>query len=194
MVFSGYTNAFELQSSIEPLLKYTTPVVQNLSNGPNEEQTNGFVNAIGDYSASVTDFKITAPAKHWILLYRLIPYVKDNGSFDSGSYGNGITLTNGIKIVNGADGRPDFEITGDTPIKVNPDWNRFAGIDTALSEYGAGPETLNARWTFLRDSRFIILDGDLNEFVAIRLEDSFTGLLEHKFGIRGLKLSKNVKV
>ncbi len=168
----------------------TAPVSKFLSKDSGEDQQNGNININEDYSDSgigVTDFRITAPTGYWVALYRMLVTVRDFGMFDSGSYGNGITLTNGIHFVNGVgDGsRPDFIVSEGVPIKVNPDWGAYC-YDTRLSSYGTGNEQLAARWTFAKAGRPAILDGDIGEFTAIRVNDDLSGLVGHYFNIQGL--------
>jgi len=170
------------------------PVFQFLSKAVDEDQGNGNVNVNGNYEdgeLGLTDFKITAPEGYRIALYRMLVTVRDTGSFDSGSYGNSIMLTNGINLVNGVgDGsRPDFVITEGLPIKVNPDWGAYC-FDTDLSNYGQGAEQLAARWTFAKMGRPVVLDGDIGEFAAIRVNDDLSDLLGHYFNVQGLKQKK----
>lgn len=168
-------------------------IFQALSKDPDENQENGNTNAIGDYSDTgdgVTDFCITAQPKYIYLLNRMLIYVEDAGSFDSGSYGNGITLTNGVNLINGAPGLFEEVITKAGAIKKNPEWEQYVGIDTKISKYGSGNETLSAMWTFEHMGRPVFLDGAIGEYACIRLNDDFTGLIKHKFHVQGVKVPR----
>lgn len=171
----------------------TIPIFQFLSKDINEDQSNGNVNANGDYSDGgdgVTDFRITSTPGYWFALYRMIVTIRDVGTFDSGFYGNNIVLTNGIHFVNGAnDGRPEFSITQAVPIKTNPDWGVYC-FDTKVSEQGQGTEQGKARWSFVKMGRPVILDGDVREYAAIRAHDNLSGLTGHYFNIQGLMHKK----
>ena len=168
------------------------------SRGPNEEQQNGYININGDYSDAsegVTDFKITAMPGFFYTINRILVSVRDSGSFDSGSYGNGITLINGINIINGAtiNGTPiEYNITEPHPIKVNPDWGTYC-YDSNISSYGSGNEQLNARWTLAHSGRPVILDGDIEEYIAVRVNDDLSGLVGQWIQAQGLISVKSTK-
>jgi len=169
------------------------PVFKFLSKAEDGDQTNGNVNAKYNYSdggLGLTKFKITAPDNHFLVLYRMIVTVRDGGSFDSGSYGNGITLTNGIKFYVKDDTHQDDRIITTTPILTNPDWGIYC-YDTVLSNYGSGDEQLSVRWTFAKGGRPVILDGDKNEEVGLILNDDFSGLKGHYFNMQGLLYPKS---
>ena len=187
------------------ILNRCPAVFQFLSSDPNEVQSNGFINAKGNYSDAglgATDFCITAKPGEFLLLERMLVTVRDEGSFDSGFYGNSIVLTNGIRLLNGFKDSENnivetFDITEGLPIKTNPDWGAYC-YDVTPSSYGQGDETLNVRWTFSKMGRPVILDGDakyqdqtgLREFACIRLNDDFTGLKGHYFQIQGVRVKK----
>jgi len=147
----------------------------------------GVKNAIGDYSAGglgQTIFKIAPGSGETLKLSRMIIFLTDVGSLDADSYGNGITLTNGIemKVMRGASVL--WDITDGIPITANHDWKRLCH-DELLSTYGAGNESISWRYTFTKDSngKPLILDGANSEELHIILSDDFSGLLEHYFRI-----------
>ncbi len=77
------------------------PQVRTFTNSMNEDWVNKFaVNSsgsnqvIGDYSGGEVYFEITPPDNEVYYLARLLVYVEDVGSFDSGSYGNGSRYIN----------------------------------------------------------------------------------------------------
>ena len=143
----------------------------------------GTVNAVGDYSVTPGVFKIAPGAGEVFRLTRLIGYIEDAGTFDSGAYGNNITLTNGISI--------DYDFSGGTvdllggeTIKTNTEWASHC-FDSRLDTYGAGNESLVFRWTFARSGQLIRLDGDANEELRLTFNDNLTGLVVHHFLVQG---------
>jgi hypothetical protein len=141
-------------------------------------------NANKDYSVTPASFEIKPSATQIFYLSRLIAFIKDGGTFDSGSYGNGITLTNGLVIKVYRDGVERINLTNSQPIKTNTDWSKFC-YDTLLSNYGAGDETLSVRWTFSKSGTFLKLDGSENDKICVELNDNFAGLTEHTFLFQG---------
>ncbi len=57
----------------------------------------GTTNAIGNYSVTADDFyyEATRPCD----IERMIVCVRDTGAFDAEDYGNGVALTNGIRVL-----------------------------------------------------------------------------------------------
>ena len=111
-------------------------------------------------------------------------HVVDAGSFDSGNYGNGITLTNGLlfDIVDDED-TVLLDLLDGLPIMVNPDWARHC-YDTAVSSYGQGNETLNARWTFAAIGTAIRLTGDEGHCLRVTIQDDLTDLEEQRIQVQ----------
>ena len=146
----------------------------------------GEKSAVGDYSVTPKDFYIEALEGERLSVARVIIHVVDSGSFDSGSYGNGITLTNGIQFIYERNG-VQFNVSNGFPIKTNVDWGRYC-YDVNISTYGAGNEALNARWTFSKYGNPLILNkGDK---LILRLSDDFSGLVEHTFLFEGVHLQE----
>lgn len=146
----------------------------------------GTKNLIGDYSGAATIFKIQPPAGEIYHLNRLMVYIEDVGTFDSGSYGNGISLTNGVKFRISDNSGVLHDMTP-INIKKNVHWDRTF-FDVKINNYGTGNEALIGRWTFANDyGAPVILNGDNNERLEVVLEDDFTGLVEHYFLTKGTK-------
>ncbi len=144
----------------------------------------GVKNAVGDYSTTAKKFIIKPAVNQKFFLARMMIHITDGGALDSGSYGNGITLTNGIEIkVTDSQGYK-IDITEGIPILKNPDWARLC-YDMNRSNYGTGDETLNARFTFLKSGVYLVLDGNKGEQFEVDLNDDFSGLVEHYFQVQG---------
>jgi len=143
----------------------------------------GIKNLIGDYSGAPTTFKIAPGAGEIFILTRMLIYIEDAGSFDTGSYANGVMLTNGISLEHDhIDGVVDM-MAG---IKVtnNGDWaGKCKDVDTHT--WGAGNEFLTGRWSFDRTGQEIALNGDAGQELRISLNDDFSGIAKHEFMIQG---------
>lgn len=144
----------------------------------------GTKNAIGNYSAAVTNFYIQPPAGSIYVISRIIAHIADTGGLDAGSYGNGITLTNGVDIET-ADGTGTIiGITDGIPIKTNGEWARYC-YDVQYTSFGTGLNYLNVRWSFFKTGSYIRIDGSKNELLKVILNDDFTDLDEHYFMVQG---------
>lgn len=153
---------------------------------PGDTETN--IN--GDGSTTPVDYYLEALEGEKLLVSRLMVHVVDGGSFDSGSYGNGITLSNGMQVFyrRNIDGTlVDFDVTDGFPIKTNVDWGRWC-FDLALSEFGSGNESLNARWTLTKYGTPYGIILNEGERLGIRVNDDMTGLIEQSIIAEGLHL------
>ena len=151
----------------------------------------GIKNANGDYSLSPTIFRIKPGVDRVINVTRLIVYIRDTGTLDADSYGNGIVLTNGIKfqLVRFAGLSNETILWGGDaglPVLSNSHWKRICH-DEIHSSFGTGDESVTYRYTFTRDTNGspIRLDDANKDEIQIILEDDFSGLVEHyfRFGI-----------
>ena len=145
----------------------------------------GTIEATGNYSAAVEEFFIQPAATEVIRLSRLLISVEDSGNFDAAKYGNGITLSNGIKVIC-YNGETDTESshTGQLSVMHNADWGSYC-YDVDVKTWGIGNEVLLARWTFQKSGQYLRLRGSVGDKFIIRLEDDFTDLVEHKFIVQG---------
>jgi len=149
--------------------------------------TNGTKNAIGDYSdtgSGLTIFSIQPPDGVVYRCSRIMPFIEDAGSFDSGKYGNSVVLTNGIEVRVQDDSGTIIDMTDGVPIKTNPHWKRLC-YDVDPSAYGTGNEAVGVRWTFTKAGQYIRLDGSNNERLEVLLHDAFDDLVGHYFQVQG---------
>ena len=144
----------------------------------------GTKSAVGDYSSAAEIFYIQPPAGQIYRISRMIPFVEDAGTFDSGSYGNGITLTNGITVRVQDDNGTVLDLTNGLPVKLNTHWARLC-FDLTISKCGTGNEYLHARWTFAKSGQMIRLVGDNNERLEVVLNDDFRDLVSQYFMVQG---------
>lgn len=125
---------------------------------------------------------------------RLLVTVRDTGSLDADSYGNGITLTNGIRAVVGV-GDPassptiSVDLSGGLPILTNADWGRYT-LDLIFSNFGQGDEYLSARFEATNNKAAqydgVILAGDDDVFFGVEVHDDLSGLVQHLFFVQGV--------
>lgn len=145
----------------------------------------GTKEALGDYSGMAQEiFYIQPPVNTTFVLSRMIVQIEDNGGFDSGLYGNSITLTNGIVVRVSDDMSVLTALTDTIPILTNSDWAAYC-YDVALSEYGTGNNYAHVRWTFARSGQPLILRGNYNERLEVVLNDDFSDLVGHRFQVQG---------
>lgn len=146
----------------------------------------GDKDAIGDYSAAATDFLI-APQEpdETIKVARVIVQIADTGTVDAGSYGNGIALTNGIRLLllDGANIQTDY--MDGFPVLTNGTWARVS-YDVAATAFGAGENYVSVRWTFTKGGSAITLRQ--GQSLAMRLNDDFSNLNSHTFCVQGLTI------
>lgn len=141
----------------------------------------GAVEAIGNYSLAAEEFYFEA-TRH-CNIEQLTVKIEDVGTFDSGSYGNNLTLANGIVIEkrNAADVL-QFTLTP-FPILKTADWAAYC-YELTLFSWGTGNETAAARWEL---SSFVNHGVHLSagEKFVVKLNDDFSGLVRHEFLIEG---------
>lgn len=146
----------------------------------------GDMNINGDGSSTPIDYYVEALENEKLLVARAMIHVVDFGTFDSGSYGNGITLTNGIQIFYRRGGI-DLDVTNGLPVKTNVDWGRWC-YDINISSFGIGNEALNARWSLTKYGTpwgIVLEEGDR---LGVRLNDDLSGLVEQSIILEGVHL------
>lgn len=153
----------------------------NTAEYKNMELSNGSTtNANGDSSGAVQNFKIQAQEGETITLARMIIHTEDAGTYDSGAWGNGITLTNGILVQTNISGVLKNISTG--TIKTN---GELAGEmhDVTVHAFGTGNNHLTGRWTFSNSGTYIKLNA--GDSLIVRLNDDFSGLIQQNFLVQG---------
>jgi hypothetical protein len=158
---------------------------QNRKTYFNSYLTNSSIfNANGNYAVA-TDFSYTnTSSTNTLFLTSLIITIEDDGLFPSDEYGGiGNALSNGIQLFFTDTGgtNNNFIIGSDDPIKQNSDWFSYTPI-VRFVKLDSGNTTLILNIKFEDISPVILRQ---NDFIAIRLNDNFTNLVEHKFQIKG---------
>lgn len=139
--------------------------------------------AVGNYAGGVERFKYTCPTNRRVSLERMLVYVEDTGAFDAEKYGNGITLTNGIRVYvrNPAD-EIITALDGGLAVKTNAQWGRLC-YDADVKKWGTGNEILVVRWTFSRAGAPVFLTE--GHYLSVELNDTFVNLVDHTFLVQG---------
>lgn len=154
-----------------------------ISRHMHDEADSGVISAVGDYSSTEKKFIITPPEGEVYFLHRMIVHIRDAGNLDTNSYGNMITLADGIQLkIENSSEVEQLDLLNGITIKNNGDWQMFSH-DAQLSTFGTGDQILSIRWTFSRAGAALKLaNGD--RLVAI-LNDDFSDLVAHHFMIQG---------
>ena len=143
----------------------------------------GAKSAVGNYAVTADQFYYECPTGKTAEINRMLVYIEDAGTFDSGDYGNGLALTNGLTLkVLGADDTVQCDMTAGLPVKQNGHWARLC-YDANHQNYGVGNEYIAVRWTFSQTGRPLTLDAC--EKLVLTVNDDFTGLVDHTFHIQG---------
>jgi hypothetical protein len=160
-------------------MEFFTPLYSFLKDSGNN------VNAVGDYSGSPESFAFAPAAGELVVLKRMLVFIEDGGAFDTGAYGNGSALSNGI-TVNVKNGAGLLYTLTPEAVKTNANWAGYC-YDFQVQTYGAGNEYAAAVWDFSEDEGGggLALRGDSGEFLEVLLNDDFSGLVNHKFRVRG---------
>jgi len=143
---------------------------------------NGAFSAGGE---SLEAFVVKPPADKIYNIKRLNLFAEDT-LFKINSYMNISALTNGIQIeVRNAAGL--VKSLTPTSVKTFNEWGLYSGpVDTVAID-----ATANAiggmRWTFVRGSSDIKLDGSAGEYIAIKIQDDLTGLVNQKACFQGFQ-------
>lgn len=146
----------------------------------------GNYNATGDYSTGITDFYYQVPSGNIYDLYSLIISVSDNLSFNQGDYGGIVGgLINGVKIVYySSTFNIERVLLSGIAFKKNYEWLQITA-NTDLTTFAGTAQTLKIIFNIQDDygQPFHLISGD--RFI-VRLNDNFTSLVGHTFGIRGI--------
>lgn len=148
----------------------------------------GAYNLNGDYSAAIFDAYIEFPGDYYA--YSILINISDDDKFNQEDYGAlGAALTNGVKFfVTGADGTPEIPLLSGFTVKKNYEWSLLTPKIQLISY----EDTLKAARTLLVEFDMVCQYGTFLRFEAgqrllVRLNDNFSALLAHTFGVRGIQ-------
>ena len=147
----------------------------------------GTSNAVGDYSGGgAEEFYIQAQSGESLDLHRVLIYIEDSGAFRADHYGVlGNALANGIEVEKqSSTGTVIESLTNGLPIKTNASWGRLS-YDLNFVSFGAGNNYVMCRWTFAKAGHHLTLRN--GEKLVFKLNDNFTGIVQHTFNIQGVR-------
>jgi hypothetical protein len=144
----------------------------------------GTVHATGNYSVTPLKLKITPPEGKVYRIHSLMLVVEDNGGFNSGYYGNGIVVTNGISIkLRDELDNVVSDFTNGEPIKTTGLMAHFFDRLEYIN-YGTGDEVVRAIINF-QESMGDFVELRYGESLEANFSDNFTGLIHHDLVAQG---------
>lgn len=145
----------------------------------------GTTNAVGDYSSVLDEFKFEPGVGTFARIFGVSVFIEDAGTVDVDTYGALAALTNGIELQvrDGGGLKTGFDFTNGSPIKKNGHWGRNLSVE--VLNWGSGNKIVNAWWSFSLAGIPLRLDQSAGEYLAVRLNDDFTGLVSHYFTVHG---------
>ena len=140
-------------------------------------------NANVDGSSTPVVFEWAAPDGYETYWERVIVHLQDSGTFDADKYGNGLSLTNGIKVqVVWDDGTEVLDLIDGHTIIDNGDWEGMC-YDFSYNSIGVGDNVAAVRWTVAKAGKPIKLEP--NQRIRVTIQDDLTGLTKHRFNVQG---------
>lgn len=144
----------------------------------------GSRNAAVNGSSTPVLFEYTS-TEDTVEVARLIISIVDSGTFDAEKYGNGLVLTNGIKLeVINSEGGVVLDLLDGEEIKTNADWQAMC-FDFHYNDIGTGDNVAVMRWTFERAGEPLLLPEGSK--LRITVQDNLTGLTAHYFQLQGIQ-------
>ena len=132
------------------------------------------------------EYYLQPPSGQKYIICGLRVWIKDFGAVDAGSYGNNVTLANGMILQVKSGTNVINDITRGVPIKTNGDWLRIAKHEE--NSFGSGANHLSYFIDFLESGvRGVVLNGTLNQRLSLNAQDNMPGLVFHYFTPVGYK-------
>jgi len=148
----------------------------------------GTYNLTGDYATTATVVSINPPAGSRYAITRLFYGISDGAGVNTETYGALAALTAGIEIyVSDGDGIIYYLTDKNAPVKSNAEWAHLMYDQTYITLAG-GEKHIVGRWSFDKFSGSvdgIVLDGDKGQFLALKCNDTMTGISIHAFLVQG---------
>ena len=144
-------------------------------------------NVNGNYSVTPKTFSYTPPVGDIFYVSRIVVYVEDTGTFDTGAYGNAVVMTNGYHVWHTHDEHTHIIIPDTNAIKTTGDMasNMFK---LNHESFGAGNEFIAAPFSFEEVGGPIVLNGNTGDTFNAEFRDNLTGLVRHNFTLQGYVL------
>lgn len=191
---SDNASNFESLSTITSNNSETISILEQISENttPEEGQIPIFVflrdssnSSDQSVDGSVTNqrFLYTVPAGCELSLHRMIFYLQDSGSIDSGGYANGVALTNGLEVnIFDHSSNIVLDLLDGETIRQNINWNQYA-FDLRNDNFASGDESLTIRWTFSNSGLPLMLKE--NESFGITVRDNLLFVSAQRANIQG---------
>jgi len=142
----------------------------------------GVYNLRGNYPVA-TNFGYTVVGTPYTL-HSLLFTITDNATFNALDYGGIVDgLTNGISLWFKPLAGTPIPLVFNNPIKYNYEWFTHVA-DTSLSTFAGGTQTLVIPLDII-DDYGVPLTMLVGDSIYVTLNDNFTNLISHTFGIRG---------
>lgn len=143
----------------------------------------GTKNAIGDYSASPTQFKLVCPANHAYTIEMMMIHISSATNFTLTGYGSLAALTNGV-VIGATVGGVTNTLNAADPFKSNDDWAHVSAFVNHLTFVGSG-DSLAIPFSIGDFGTPLVLAAGDSLFVT--LNDNFTGLTSQHFIAHGFE-------
>ncbi|MGR9051377.1 MAG: hypothetical protein ACU84J_01885 [Gammaproteobacteria bacterium] len=149
----------------------------------------GNINLNGDYSSGPADFYVEFLDDFYA--YSILVNISDDDKFVQEGYGAlaaGV-VANGVKFfITGPGGVPEIPLLSGIAITKNYHWSLLTP-DIQLINY---EDTLKAARTLLVEFNMLkeygtYLRAEKGQRLMVRLNDNFSGLIAHTFGVRGIQ-------
>lgn len=148
----------------------------------------GAVNMNVNGSVTPVSFYVKPPIGYTYGLARIIAGVKDGGVWATENWGGlGSPLTNGIKMYIKLNGLGEVDMT-QVPIRSNFDLANIS-YDADYQTIGSGESYMAFRFTFTRAGQFVILNGDLGDYIRFEINDNLTGLTTQRVSVQGYQIA-----
>jgi len=136
-----------------------------------------------DGSVSPVIFRLKPAVGHELWITKIVVMFADQGSIDSGAWGNGITMTNGIAMVLVNDGT----LVPATNFNIK-DVGDLASLTFNVEEHtwGSGDSVLVSRYTPGRSTQGLYLSDATNDEFQVVINDDLTGLSRQYVTCRGI--------
>ena len=152
------------------------------------------LDATGDYSSVNETIFCGPPAGDEWLAYRVIVSIEgSSGNFQPSKYGDLSALSNGVIIrfsedPTGSSRSTSLDLTDGEPIHSLAEW---AALSHEVTNHGisvSGDDEVTIDFDFGHFGGPVRLIGDNGDRLEVFLQDNFTGLVEHRFSLQGVRV------
>lgn len=146
----------------------------------------GVKNAVGDYSATPTNFFYTRPAgsEGNLFINSLKIHLQSPVKINAQGYGNNMgPLDNGIILFLEDESQVmTRDFTSGIPIKTNSDWSKY-GARTGIEPYSGGDYFFKASFRAVEPTKPVLIPPEHS--IGLTLNDDFSSLISQTFFLEG---------